>query len=182
MDGAICLAVGEPCPALREPEESPPPCLFLQKNTAPTLLHSGLISWSPSIGAQQTPGARSQILTCSSVAFWAPPLPRTRGQSPDRSCIKTRAVIPTPQNPWYMIASVHHVSLPCSLSFWKPRGGQNGLSPPDSSVMFLTQNWTLVTATKAPAAGHSSGNHGCSPTSQDSDPWKTGPSILRAGK
>ena len=137
---------------------------------------------SPSIGAQQTPGARSQILTCSSVAFWAPPLPRTRGQSPDRSCIKTRAVIPTPQNPWYMIASVHHVSLPCSLSFWKPRGGQNGLSPPDSSVMFLTQNWTLVTATKAPAAGHSSGNHGCSPTSQDSDPWKTGPSILRAGK
>ena len=44
VDGAICLAVGEPCPALREPEESPPPRLFLQKNTAPTLLHSGLIS------------------------------------------------------------------------------------------------------------------------------------------
>ena len=101
----------------------------------------------------ETPGARSQILTCSSVAFWAPLLPRTRGPSPDRSCIKTRAVIPTPQNPWYMIASVHHVSLPCALSFWKPRGGQNRLSPPDSSVMFLTQNWTLVTATKAPAAG-----------------------------
>lgn len=43
MDGAACPAVGEPCPGLREPEESPPSCLFLHENTAPTPLHSGLI-------------------------------------------------------------------------------------------------------------------------------------------
>ena len=51
-----------------------------------------------------------------------------------------------------MTASIHDGSLPCPLSFWKPRGGQNRLSPPDSSVMFLTQNRTLVTTTKAPDA------------------------------
>lgn len=44
MDGATCPAVGEPGPALREPKESPPSRLFLQENTALTLLHSGLIS------------------------------------------------------------------------------------------------------------------------------------------
>ena len=44
VDGAARPAVSEPCPGLREPEESPPSCLFLHENTAPTPLHSGLIS------------------------------------------------------------------------------------------------------------------------------------------
>ena len=140
---------------------------------------------SPSIEGQLTPAARSQILTCSSVAFWAPPLPQTRSPSPDSGCNKARAVIPTPPNSWYLIASAHEVSLPCPLPFWKPRGGQNGLSPSDSSVMFLAQNWTLHHH-QGPccrgAAGHSSGNCGCSPTSQDHGPWKAGPSIPSAGK